>query len=305
MENSYLIWLDWPIDAFRINERSEAEFKRIVSKYVKQVESQVVVVRSEKAFLDALPYATHVVCWDFKKEWLPKAVLMKLLATPAAGRELVPTYEEMPCGVKKFHGAFHGPVMSETVIAFMFAYARGLYAAYDFQREGVLWARGEMSRYCRMVEGSKAVILGYGRIGKIIGAKLSALGVDVAGFGRKNIAMLREELQGADWLIVALPSDTGTDDIVDAAVLACLPRSAVVINIGRGNAIDEAALATALEKREIEAAFLDVFKNEPLTGSSPLAEDLPGLYRMPHASAFTEEYLPMFFREVDSHGLWA
>ncbi len=305
MENLYLIWLDWPIDAFRINSKSANEFKRIASKYVEDVDACVVVVHSEEEFLKELPRATHVVCWDFKKEWFDFAKRIKLLATPAAGRELVPTNYEMPLGVKKVHGEFHGTIMAETVIAFMFAFARGLYAAYDFQREGVLWARGEMSQYCKMVAGSKATILGYGRIGKIIGEKLNALGVEIVGIGRSNVNRLCDELRSSDWLIVALPSDTGTDNIVNAQVLKCLPKNAVVINVGRGNAIDETALAQALEKREIAAAFLDVFKNEPLCMNSPLAEDLPGLYRMPHASAFTEEYLPMFFRELDHKGVLA
>ncbi len=305
MKNFYLIWLDWRIDAFRINEKSASMFRSIVSKFVDDAEGQTGIVRSEEDFLRELPKATHVICWEFKKEWFALAPHMKLLATPAAGRELVPSYEEMLRGIVKVHGEFHGPIMAETVVAFMFAHARGLYAAYDFQREGVLWARGEMSRYCRMVAGTKAAVLGYGKIGKVIGEKLTALGVRVVGFNRGNMADFHEELKTSDWLIVALPSDTGTDNIVDAKALACLPENAVVINIGRGNAIDEAALAHALSNREIEAAFLDVFRNEPLTRESPLSGNLPGLYRMPHASAFTEEYLSMFFRELDAKGCLA
>ena len=293
--NRYVLWLNWPIGAFRLNASSLDVFKN-------HAKGEVCVVRSERAFLRELPTATHAVVWEFKKEWFPRAKRLRVLATPGAGRELLPTDAEMPKGIVRVNGAFHGTIMSETVLAVMFAHARGLYAAYDFQRAGERWPRGALSPYCSMVAGTKAVILGYGKIGHVIGAKLEALGVEVAGIGRRNFADLKPELKSADWLIVALPSDTGTDDLVDASVLRCLRRTAVLINVGRGNAIDEVALALALKRRKIAAAYLDVFKREPLTAESPLAEDLPGLVRLPHASAFAPEYLPFFFKELAAAG---
>jgi len=291
----HLIWLNWPISAFRLDARSLAVYRKLAK-------GRVLVARSERAFLKALPDATHVVCWDFRKEWFGTAKRLRVLATPAAGRELLPGDAEMPPGVVRVNGAFHGAIMSETVIACMFAHARGLYFAHDWQREGVLWPRSEMSPFCRRVAGTQAVILGYGKIGRAVGAKLEALGVKVTGVRRRNFSKLKDACRTADWLIVALPSDTGTDDLVDASVLRSLPRRAVLINVGRGNAVDEVALARALKARRIAAAFLDVFKNEPLTSASPLAEDIPGLHRLPHASAFAPDYLELFFRELASSG---
>ena len=122
------------------------------------------------------------------------------------------------------------------------------------------------------------------------------------GIGRRNAAELGDALREADWLVMALPGDTGTDGIVGAAELRRMKRSAVVVNVGRGNAIDEAALASALRSGRIAGAYLDVFRDEPLTEASPLAVDLPGLVRLPHASAFAPEYLPMFFRELHDGG---
>jgi (S)-sulfolactate dehydrogenase len=72
----------------------------------------------------------------------------------------------------------------------------------------------------------------------------------------------------------------------------------VVYNVGRGNCIDEAALAKALETGALRGACLDVFAQEPLPSDSPLARDLPGLVRVPHASAFTEDYIDRFLDEV-------
>ena len=315
---SYLLWLNWAESAFRLNAHSLAVFRECVAAAkmaaspVRSVrpatltgiaafqaaDLPITVVRSERAFLKALPSATHAIVWEFKKEWFARAKKLRVLATPSAGRELLPTDAEMPPGIVRVNGAFHGQIMSETVVACLFAHARGLYRAYDFQREGAIWPRAALSPFCSLVAGTKAVILGYGKIGHIVGAKLEALGVSVVGIRRANIADLKPALRTADWLIVVLPSDTGTDNIVDASVLRAMKRSAVLVNIGRGNAVDEDALAKALRTRRIAAAYLDVFKREPLTKASPLAAEIPGLVRLPHASAFAPDYLPLFFREL-------
>ena len=146
------------------------------------------------------------------------------------------------------------------------------------------------------------MILGYGHIGRAISEKLRAFNVEVKGIRRRNVAELPEAVALADWLICVLPSDTGTDDIVDAKLLRRMKRSAVLINVGRGNAVDEKALADALRRRRIAAAFIDVFKREPLTDASPLAADIPGLFRFPHASSFSPDYLARFFRELAKRG---
>jgi phosphoglycerate dehydrogenase-like enzyme len=301
MRNRYLVWLNWPEPPFRLNASDLKFFKSLVG-------GDVIAVRSERSFLRELPSATHAICWEFRKEWFEKAQHLRVLATPGAGRELLPADGDMPDGVVKVHGEFHGAIMSETVVAYMLAWSRGLFTAYDWQKaggEGNLWRRADFGNYCRSLSGTKAVILGYGNIGRATGAKLEAFGVSVKGIRRRNIAELAQSVADADWLICVLPSDTGTDNIVDGRILRRMKKSAVVVNVGRGNAIDESALADALLKRRIAAAFLDVFKREPLTRESPLASDIPGLFRYPHGSAFSPDYLKLFFRELKSRGFLA
>lgn len=306
--NRYLLWLNWPIGAFRLSPESRTLFKSLAR-------GEVVAVADEASFLRELPTATHAVVWEFNKAWFARARRLRVLATPGAGRELLPSDGELPPGVVRVNGAFHGRIIAETVIAFVFAHARGLYTAYDWQLgvvsprcpdaprpANLLWPRGELSPFCTCVAGTKAVILGYGKIGRAIGDRLAALGVSIAGIGRANVGTLKAELRDADWLIMALPGDTGTDSLVDAAVLGVMKRTAVLVNVGRGNAVDESALASALRERRLAAAYLDVYAHEPLDASSPLAENLPGLVRFPHASAFAPEYLPLFFRELAEGG---
>jgi len=113
-----------------------------------------------------------------------------------------------------------------------------------------------------------------------------------------SASLLDAMLPTVDHLILALPSDASTDKLIGARQLARLPRHAVIYNVGRGNCIDEAALADALVSRTIAGACLDVFAEEPLTCKSPLAADLPGLVRMPHASAYGDMYMDFFMDEV-------
>ena len=73
--------------------------------------------------------------------------------------------------------------------------------------------------------------------------------------------------------------------------------AACVYNLGRGNAIDGAALCAALERGQLAGAFLDVVHEEPLPASSPLWT-APNLYLTPHASAISSEYLDLYFEEL-------
>lgn len=312
MRSRYLVWLSWPYEAFRLNEDS----KRYLERFIRDGDT-LETVDCERDFLDSLPYATHAIVWNFEREWFELAPNLRFLATPGAGRELLPSDSEMPEGVVRVNGGFHGELMGETVIAFIFAHARGLYHAYDFQRrlrplgggdipdeKASLWPRIEMGRYCTRVAGTHAVILGYGRIGHACASRLEALGVKVTGIGRRNFSELDGALQSADWVIMALPGDTGTDDIMDRRRISLLKPSAVIINVGRGNSIDEIALRDALSSGRLRAAYLDVFKDEPLKETGVLAGDIPGLYRMPHSSAFAPDYLPLFWEELERKGFF-
>ena len=103
-------------------------------------------------------------------------------------------------------------------------------------------------------------------------------------------------LPTADHLILALPATPETDGLVDAARLARLPLRAAVYNVGRGNVLDESALARALVRGRLRAACLDVFRQEPLPANSPL-RTAPNILLMPHASAIAPEYLDLFLDE--------
>ena len=299
----YLVWLNWPERCFRAGQSDIELLRSMVPRG-----SRVVSVWSERAFLKELPGATHAIVWNFRKDWFSVAKRLRVLATPAAGRELVP--ETGPEGVKIHFGGFHGEIMAESVAAFVLAWARGFFRPELRAKE---WPRTELSDKCYTVAGTKAVVVGYGRVGRAVGAKLESLGVSVTGVTRHGVFAggrkmprpnMSATLSNADWLVLALPSTTGTDDFLSASLLAKLPRRCVVANVGRGNAVDERALYAALKSHRIAGAYLDVRRHEPSAtvlecpGHMPELAKLPNCVTMPHSSAFSPRYMELCFREL-------
>jgi phosphoglycerate dehydrogenase-like enzyme len=91
---------------------------------------------------------------------------------------------------------------------------------------------------------------------------------------------------GLDYLVTVLPRTKDTNKIVDANLLNALPSHAIFINVGRGNAVDEPALVSALNEGKIAAAVLDVFAEEPLPQGHPFWTT-PNLFMTFHTSAIS------------------
>lgn len=304
----YLVWLNWPEPCFCAQAADIAFLKSLAPKG-----SRVVRATSERAFLRWLPRATHAIVWNFRKEWFALAPRLRLLATPAAGREFVP--ESAPDGVTVHFGGFHGEIMAESVAAFVLAWSRGFFRP---ELREKAWPRSELGAVCTEVAGTKAVIAGYGRVGRAVGAKLESLGVSVAGITRHGVfeggrrvppRRLPRLLADADWFVLALPSTTGTDDFLSAPMMAKLPRRCVVVNVGRGNAVDERALYKALATRCLAGAYLDVRRHEPTAtvletpGFVAKLAELPNCVLMPHSAAFSPRYIRRCFMELKDEGL--
>ena len=310
--NTYLVWLEWPEKCFRMDAEALRYLQRVVG-----AKGRVVRVKSERAFLKALPQATHALVWNFKGEWFAKAPRLKVLATPAAGQEFVPT--KGPKGVKIHFGSFHGEIMSETVAAFMLAWRRGFFRLREKAVANDPWPRNWLSDKCSTVGGTEAVIFGFGNVGRAIGDLLDRIGVLVTGVTRHfvyqilsddrrpqqvGMSISDEMLRRADWVILALPSTTGTDNFFDAKLIRKLPRKCVIINVGRGNAVDEKALYQALKTKRLAGAYLDVRKHEPSAtvlespGYVPELAELPNCIVTPHSAAFDAKYLYLFLMEL-------
>ncbi|MEI6645881.1 MAG: NAD(P)-dependent oxidoreductase [bacterium] len=270
--------------------------------------------RSEASFKRALPKTDIVLANKFKPEWFELAKQLRCILSPAAGRDVMGV--TVPPHIEARYGSFHGEFIAETVLGLMLAVNRGILCAYQQQLANEIWPSKILCDpgAVRLLRGSHAVIIGFGNIGKWIARQLKPFDIRITGLRRNpptewpsyftqgdtitSISQLDTILQTADHIIVALPSDTGTDVLLGAKQFAKMQRHAVIYNIGRGNCIDELALARALTSRTIGGACLDVFSQEPLPKHSPLAKNLPGLVRLPHSSAYADEYMERYTDEI-------
>jgi phosphoglycerate dehydrogenase-like enzyme len=173
-----------------------------------------------------------------------------------------------------------------------------LYFAKDMPRLHAWKQQKHWERFCgTQLHGSRMLLIGLGKVGARIAQVCSALGVDVIGHRRAALMEppngvqrivsadgIDAELPHVDYLVIAAPDTPETRNMIDARRLRLLPSWAVVINIGRGPLIDEAALTGMLASGRLRGAALDVFTTEPLPPSSRLWE-LPNVIVSPHSAS--------------------
>ena len=185
-----------------------------------------------------------------------------------------------------------GPMIAEWALARALAFSQQIVDLADSQRRHA-WHPRDVS-YLR---DTRAVIVGTGEIGRSIGRLFGALGCDVHGVSRSGggdpgifitthgITALEECVRAADWLVVAVPLTSETRQLISRDVIRA-SAGAMLISVGRGAVIDEAAIPEALDRGWLRGAALDVFEVEPLPVSSPLWDD-PRVMISPHMSGPT------------------
>ncbi|MBB6096598.1 phosphoglycerate dehydrogenase-like enzyme [Deinobacterium chartae] len=183
----------------------------------------------------------------------------------------------LPPGARLYHApGLHDRPVAEHALALMLAAAKRLHLLRDRQHQRQ-WRAAPIAD---ALPGKRVLIWGFGRIGQLLGEMLLPLGVSVEGLRtrrgewRGNVVYgledLEDRLPQADWLVMILPSTPQTRPALTAERLARLKPTAWVLNIGRGDAIDQAALLAALEAGRLGGACLDVTDPEPLPEDSPL-----------------------------------
>ncbi|MEU3093876.1 D-2-hydroxyacid dehydrogenase [Streptomyces sp. NPDC006967] len=242
---------------------------------------------------ERLPSADVLLVWDFashavREAWPGEGPRPRWVHTASAGVDhlLCPELAASDTVVTNARGVFDRPI-AEYVAALVLAFAKDLPRTLELQRE-----RTWRHRETRGVAGTRAVVVGSGPIGRAVAGTLEALGVRTALAGRTaRVGVHGPEdldrlLAGADWVIAAAPLTEETRGMFDARRFGMMRPSAYFVNIGRGQLVDEEALAGALRGRWIAGAALDVFETEPLPPDGPLWE-VPGLVVSPHMSGDT------------------
>ncbi len=157
---------------------------------------------------------------------------------------------------------------------------------------------------------SRALIVGYGAIGRLVGERLAAFGVEVTGVTRSGRDgtitpdAWRARLGEFDWVILAAPSTDATKALIGAEELAAMKPSAWLINIARGDMIDDDALIAALTQKRIAGAFLDPTNPEPLPADAALW-DAPNCIITMHLSGRSQTKMfqragALFLRNLDA-----
>ena len=180
--------------------------------------------------------------------------------------------------------------VADTALGLMIMTVRQLPQAERHLRAGQWLAKGAYP-LSPSLRGRTVGILGLGRIGKAIAARITAFGLDVVYHGRhaqadvpyRYYASLVDMAKAADVLIVVAPGGPGTRHIINAEVLAALGPDGVLINVARGSLVDEKALIEALRNKTILAAGLDVFENEPSVPQELIA--LENTVLLPHVGS--------------------
>lgn len=170
----------------------------------------------------------------------------------------------------------YGPVMAEFVLAYLFLFEKDILQLHDAQKKH-FWAQ----RPTGTLRGKTVCVLGTGSIGREIARALKFFGVRVLGYRTKREPveffdeifdenMVPDFLGGGDYVVNVLPSTSQTMHFFNATTFAMMKPTAIFLNVGRGNAVDEQALVEALDASRLRGAVLDVFETEPLPQESPL-----------------------------------
>ncbi len=185
--------------------------------------------------------------------------------------------------------------IAQTLIGGMLMLARNFLFWLENQRQH-RWEPARASLVPDDLRGQTMVVLGLGSIGTHTARLAQALGMHVIGVRRSPAGpddpvdemavpgQLMDVLPRADWLAITAPLTEETRGIVSQEAIAALPAGARILNVGRGEIIDEGALIEALRSGQLGGAYLDVFHEEPLPAESPLW-DLPNVIISPHNSA--------------------
>ncbi len=145
------------------------------------------------------------------------------------------------------------------------------------------------------ISGTKLGVLGMGRIGRAIARRATGFAMPVIYHNRTRLPLeleggarhvaLPELLRESDHLVLVVPYSTAVHHLIDAAALAQMKRTAVLVNIARGGVVDDAALVAALRAGRLAAAGLDVFENEP--APHPGLLELENVVMTPHIASST------------------
>ena len=272
-------------------ERLRAEFPQI----------EVANSRSRSTDQTALQGADIMIGWELTPELLRRATNLRWIysITAAVDQFMFPELIESDVVISNA-AQVHGRVVAEHAIAMILTLARRVHTAVRYQVKRkwameAIWQERPME-----IAGADLLVVGLGGIGGKIAAMAAALDMRVTGVrqhpapdpqGRYKVIgfqQLDDALPKADFVVLALPLTPQTRQIIDTRRLSLFRQSASLVNISRGQLVDEAALVKALREGRLRGAALDVFNEEPLPWRSKLWK-MPQVLITPHTAFLSEK----------------
>lgn len=230
---------------------------------------------------------------------------LKFIQLTSVGIERVPMEEIKRKGIRVYNirTAYAGPMAEFALCELLNIYKKT--SNFIINQSKHVW---EKNRDILELAGKKALILGYGNVGKNIAKRLSAFDIEVIGMRRnKNLEEYCNEMITIDELddiiseidifFLCLPQTDSTYHVIDSKRLHNMKHSAAIINIARGSLIDEEALISLLDTGKFLGVALDVFEHEPLSSTSKLW-NYDNVYITPHNSFIGENIGKRVFDEL-------
>jgi phosphoglycerate dehydrogenase-like enzyme len=220
-----------------------------------------------------------VVFGTIPASWIPRLHALRWLQLESVGfeyyRECTALIAQRGITVTNLQGQFAQPA-AETALAGILALTRGLdslsLASHDQQ-----WQSLDIRPRTTLLGRSTAIVLGAGSIGRQVRRLLESFGTRVLSYALSSplaelhsVEALDAALPDADLVVSCLPSTSGTRGLFDRERISRLSSSSVLVNVGRGDLIDESALIDALEAGALSGCVLDVTLEEPLDPENPL-----------------------------------
>lgn len=255
-------------------------------------------------FKEPIPFETSdaeiLFCWKIQDGLLERLPHLKWIAAVSAGVDhilkLLPNDSSIP--ITRAQGTM-GQYMAEYVIQHILNHVKN-YPTTVRQKEDKIWRHVKTDLISRYTLG----ILGLGAIGKQIASLAKVVGMHVIASKKSGTDGLAGDLVdvdelflGDDWhklllvsdyLVVTVPRTPETIGLIGEKELSKMKQEAVLINIARGDIVNEDALVSALRERTISSAVIDVFEEEPLPMNHPFW-NLQNVVITPHCSGPSEE----------------
>ncbi len=260
-----------------------------------------IVVSPDEMRAEVLEQAEVMVCGHFVREWFMHCRRLRWIQFLGAGIEGSLSEELLASDIILTNASgVHAIPIAEHVFGMMLCFARGLHRCVR-QQIRAEWNRDGFGEQVRELHGATLGVVGLGAIGEAVAQRGKAFGMRVLAMRRRvqqppdcaDVLLpperLHDLLRESDCVVLCVPLTSETRGMVGEPELRQMRRDAILINISRGQVVDQSALIRALQEGWIAGACLDVFDPEPLPADSPLWT-MSSVIISPHVSGVTPHY---------------